>query len=232
MLSLVLSAILSYPVLMLRLSPNAGSFPKPLSAEEEKRYIDLYMEGDIEARNILIERNLRLVAHIIKKYYTQTEDQDDLISIGTIGLIKGISTYRPDKGVRLATYASRCIENEILMHFRSTRKMAGDLSLSESIDTDRDGNSLSLMDVISAEDDLAENLNTKEQCRKLQQFVKEVLSEREKKIIEMRYGLGGKRPKTQRETAEICGISRSYVSRREKKALEKLREKFEENTDS
>ena len=232
MLSLVLSALLSYPVLMLRLSPTAGSFPKPLSVEEEKRYIDLYMEGDIEARNILIERNLRLVAHIIKKYYTQTEDQDDLISIGTIGLIKGISTYRPDKGVRLATYASRCIENEILMHFRSTRKMAGDLSLSESIDTDREGNSLSLMDVISAEDDLAENLNTKEQCRKLQQFVKESLSERERKIIEMRYGLGDKKPQTQRETAEKCGISRSYVSRIEKKALEKLRARFEENADT
>ena len=232
MLSLVLSALLSYPVLMLRLSPTAGSFPKPLSVEEEKRYIDLYMEGDIEARNILIERNLRLVAHIIKKYYTQTEDQDDLISIGTIGLIKGISTYRPDKGVRLATYASRCIENEILMHFRSTRKMAGDLSLSESIDTDREGNILSLMDVISAEDDLAENLNTKEQCRKLQQFVKESLSERERKIIEMRYGLGDKKPQTQRETAEKCGISRSYVSRIEKKALEKLRARFEENADT
>ena len=231
MLSLVLSALLSYPVLMLRISPTAGSFPKPLSAEEEKKYLDLYMEGDIEARNILIERNLRLVAHIIKKYYTQTEDQDDLISIGTIGLIKGISTYRPDKGVRLATYASRCIENEILMHFRSTRKMAGDLSLSESIDTDREGNNLSLMDVISAEDDLAENLNTKEQCRKLQGYVRETLTERERKIIEMRYGLGGKKPKTQRETAVECGISRSYVSRIEKKALEKLRERFEDGAE-
>ena len=217
--------------LTLHLSLPTSSFPKPLSAAEEAECLARWAAGDMAARNTLVEHNLRLVAHIIKKYYTQTEDQDDLISIGTIGLIKGISTYRPDKGVRLATYASRCIENEILMHFRSTRKMAGDLSLSESIDTDREGNNLSLMDVISAEDDLAENLNTKEQCRKLQGYVRETLTERERKIIEMRYGLGGKKPKTQRETAVECGISRSYVSRIEKKALEKLRERFEDGAE-
>ena len=147
--------LLSSAFLMLRLGPSSGSFPRPLSAAEERKYVDLWLEGDIEARNVLIEHNLRLVAHIIKKYYTQADDADDLISIGTIGLIKGINTYRPEKGVRLATYASRCCENEILMHFRAQRKSAGDVSLSESIDVDGDGNTLSLMDIISQEDDTA-----------------------------------------------------------------------------
>ena len=171
-------------------------------------------EGDIEARNILIERNLRLVAHIIKKYYTQSGDQDDLISIGTIGLIKGISTYRPDKGVRLATYASRCIENEILMYFRSQKKSAGDLSLSDSIDTDKEGNNLSLMDVICAEDDIFEELGSRELYAQLRNYVRTELDEREKAVINMRYGLEGGNRMTQREVADKCGISRSYVSRR------------------
>lgn len=227
MLTAIFSTLLSYPFLMLRISAVAGSFPKPLSSEEEKKYIELYMEGDMDARNVLIERNLRLVAHIIKKYYTQADDQDDLISIGTIGLIKGISTYRPDKGVRLATYASRCIENEILMHFRSMKKTAGDLSLSDSIDTDREGNSLSLMDVISTPDDMTENLDAKEMCRKLKLYIDKCLDEREMKIIAMRYGLDNRRPKTQREVAAECGISRSYVSRIEKRALQKLRDEFD-----
>lgn len=215
--------LLSSAFLMLGLGPSSGSFPRPLSAAEERKYVDLWLEGDIEARNVLIEHNLRLVAHIIKKYYTQADDADDLISIGTIGLIKGINTYRPEKGVRLATYASRCCENEILMHFRAQRKSAGDVSLSESIDVDGDGNTLSLMDIISQEDDMAERIGDCETCMRLREYVDSVLTEREAEIVKLRYGLRGDRPLTQRETASRCGISRSYVSRIEKKALEKLR---------
>jgi RNA polymerase sporulation-specific sigma factor len=229
MLSATFAILLMSPFLMLRMSEGAGSFPKPLSAADEQKYIELFIHGDMEARNILIERNLRLVAHIIKKYYTQTSEQDDLISIGTIGLIKGISTYKPDRRVRLATYASRCIENEILMYFRSLKKTAGDLSLSDSIDTDKDGNSLSLMEVISVEDDMLDNLSARETCTQLCSYIREVLTGREAEIIAMRYGLDNISPKTQREIAAICGISRSYVSRIEKKALEKLRKCFEDS---
>lgn len=168
-----------------------------------------------------------LSLHPLKKYYTQTGDQEDLISIGTIGLIKGISTYKPDKGVRLATYASRCIENEILMYFRSIKKTANDISLSESIDTDGESNSLSLLDVVSVEDDILEELGADELTVRLRELVAQLLSERERDIIVLRYGLGGKKPLTQRETAEKCGISRSYVSRIEKKALEKLKAQLE-----
>lgn len=207
----------------LRLAGNPGSFPRPLSAAEEKEYLERFAAGDLEARNVLIEHNLRLVAHIIKKYYTQADDADDLISIGTIGLIKGINTYRPEKGVRLATYASRCCENEILMYFRALKKSAGDVSLSESIDVDGDGNTLSLMDIISQEDDMAERIGDCETCLRLREYVDSVLSEREAEIIKLRYGLRGSKPLTQRETATLCGISRSYVSRIEKRALEKLR---------
>lgn len=228
MLSAAFGLLLSCPLLMLRLSGNGGSFPKPLSAKEEQKYIELYSQGDLEARNVLIERNLRLVAHIIKKYYTQTNDQDDLISIGTIGLIKGISTYKPDKGVRLATYASRCIENEILMHFRSIKKSSGEVSLSDSIDSDTDGNNLSLMDVISVDDDMLENLSSAETYAKLRQYISEVLTDREQEIIRLRYGIGTYKQKTQREIAAMCGISRSYVSRIEKKAIEKLKQAFDD----
>ena len=207
---------------------RTGSFPKPLSAEEERRYIERCIQGDIDARNKLIEHNLRLVAHIIKKYYTSESDQDDLISIGTIGLIKGVSSYRPDKGVRLATYASRCIENEILMHFRGNRKTAGDVSLSDSIDSDGDGSSLMLMDVLADEEDMAEQIAAKELCAHLPESIQNTLDGREAEIIILRYGIGGGNPLTQRETAEKCGISRSYVSRIEKRALDKLRRKMEE----
>ena len=227
-LSLTFAALLSYPFLLLRVTNTAGSFPRPLTAQEEREYLDRAAAGDEEARGILIERNLRLVAHIIKKYYTKTRDQDDLISIGTIGLIKGISTYRPDKGVRLATYASRCIENEILMYFRREKKSAGDLSLSDSIDADGDGNSLSLMDVVCAEDDVFERLSSQEIYMQLRGSVRDILDPREREIITARYGLGGRKRLTQRETAEAMGISRSYVSRIEKRALEKLRNKLEE----
>ena len=199
----------------LRLSGgNGGSFPRPLKAEEERMYLERCSAGDLEARNALIEHNLRLVAHIIKKYYTQTDDQDDLISIGTIGLIKGISTFKPDKNVRLATYASRCIENEILMHFRSRKKLQGEVSLSDTLEADGDGSSLSLMDVISVDDDMLDNLDARESCIKVRQCVKDCLNEREAMIIGLRYGLGGQNPLTQREIAAQCGISRSYVSRR------------------
>lgn len=209
-------------LLMLRIAPG-DSFPKPLSREEESLYLQRWMQGDVESRNILVEHNLRLVAHIIKKYFTQTDDIDDLISIGTIGLIKGINTYKPDKGVRLATYASRCIENEILMHFRSNKKSAGDLSLSDALDVDSEGNGLSVMDVVAIEEDLADTLGSRELCGCIRGCIADTLDEREAQIINLRYGLDGREPRTQRETARLCGISRSYVSRIEKKALEKLR---------
>lgn len=209
-------------LLMLRIAPG-DSFPKPLSREEEEKYLERWGQGDIESRNILVEHNLRLVAHIIKKYFTQSEDTEDLISIGTIGLIKGINTYKPEKGVRLATYASRCIENEILMHFRANKKSAGDLSLSDALDVDSEGNGLSVMDVVATEEDLADTLGSRELCGSLRSCIAETLDAREAQIIQLRYGLDGKAPRTQRETAKLCGISRSYVSRLEKRALEKLR---------
>ena len=160
--------------------------------------------------------------HPSKKYYAQSGDQDDLISIGTIGLIKGISTFKPDKNVRLATYASRCIENEILMYFRSQRKLQGEVSLSDTLDTGDDGNALSLMDVISVDDNMLEELDTRDACAEVRQCVRRCLTPREAKIITMRYGLDDRPPRTQREIAALCGISRSYVSRIEKKALGKL----------
>lgn len=225
MLESALMLLMNSLFLMLRIAPG-DSFPKPLSRLEEQEYLERWLNGDVEARNLLVEHNLRLVAHIIKKYY-QNEDVDDLISIGTIGLIKGINTYRPDKGVRLATYASRCIENEILMHFRSQKKTAGDVSLSEALDIDGDGSGLYLMDVVSQEDDMADRLGSAELCGKLREYIDQVLDEREAKIINLRYGLNGDVPLTQRETAEKCGISRSYVSRIEKRALDKLRSALE-----
>lgn len=222
MLDSALLLFMNSLLLTLRLS-GGDSFPKPLSASEEQRNLEKWREGDIEARNILVEHNLRLVAHIVKKYYAQTDDVDDLISIGTIGLIKGINSYKADKGVRLATYASRCIENEILMHFRAQKKSAGDMSLGEALDVDGEGNGLSVMDVVACDDNMAERIGDEEICSGLNSCVERELTEREALIIKLRYGLGGKTPKTQRETAEACGISRSYVSRIEKKALEKLR---------
>ena len=227
MLTEAFLALISYPFLMLRLSKAEGSFPKPLSAEEEREYIDRCLEGDTEARNVLIERNLRLVAHIVKKYYSQSCEQDDLISIGTIGLIKGISSYRPDKGVRLATYASRCIENEILMHFRSVRKTASDVSLSDTLESDGDGGSLSLMDVVSVEDDILDRMGSSEALERLRVHFAALPDERERVILSLRYGLSGEKPLTQKDTAERLGISRSYVSRLEKKALERLKKQLQ-----
>ena len=211
MFSAAVWLMLSSMLCSLRLSGAGGSFPKPLSADEERVYLARSAAGDLEARNILIERNLRLVAHIMKKYYTQTADQEDLISIGTIGLIKGISTFDPSKGARLATYAARCVENEILMYFRSQKKTAGDVSLSEYLETGKDGNALSLMDVICSDEDLFTNLSTKEAHAKLYEIMEQVLTPRERTVVTLRYGLGGQTPRTQREIAERCNISRSYV---------------------
>lgn len=223
MLDTAILLLMNGLLMTLRIAPG-DSFPKPLEADEEQKCLTRWAEhGDVEARNKLVEHNLRLVAHIMKKYYTQTDNIDDLISIGTIGLIKGINTYRGDKGVRLATYASRCIENEILMYFRSQKKTAGDMSLSDALDVDSDGNGLSVMDVVACEDDMADIIGGEEICRSLRECVKRELTERESAIITLRYGLGGAKPLTQRETAKLCGISRSYVSRIEKRALEKLR---------
>lgn len=199
--------------LTLRLAGNTGSFPKPLSAEEEKRCLELCRAGDMDARNKLVEHNLRLVAHIVKKYYTQSGEQDDLISIGTIGLIKGISSFDPTKNVRLATYASRCIENEILMYFRSRRKLQGEVSLSDALDNDQEGDNLSLIDVIRVEDNMMEELDLKDACRRVRGAVMRCLTPREARIITLRYGLTGAPPLTQREIAARSGISRSYVSR-------------------
>jgi len=207
---------------MLRVSVG-GSFPKPLTETEEQELLARCADGDCEARNQLIEHNLRLVAHIIKKYYAASSEQDDLISIGTIGLIKAVNTYKPDKGTKLATYTARCIENEILMHFRAAKKLAGEVSLSDPIETDKEGNALALMDIISTEDEAIDEVDLKDTYLTLYKSLS-VLEERERNIISLRYGiLGCKKPMTQREIAEKWGISRSYVSRIEKKALEKLR---------
>lgn len=213
--------------LLCSLQLSAGSFPKPLTAEEEAHYLQLSAQGDLEARNVLIERNLRLVAHIMKKYYAQTADQEDLISIGTIGLIKGITTFDPSKGARLATYAARCVENEILMYFRSQRKSSHDVSLSDYIETGADGAALSLMDVVGEDEDLAEQLSNREQLQQVRKLVDTCLTEQERQVICLRYGLLDSKPQRQREVAKTVGISRSYVSRIEKRALEKLRKALE-----
>ena len=197
--------------LMYSLQLSTGSFPKPLSAEEEQHYLALCAQGDLDARNVLIERNLRLVAHVMKKYYAQGSDQEDLISIGTIGLIKGITTFDHSKGARLATYAARCVENEILMYFRSQKKSGQDVSLSDYIETGADGAPLELMDVVSQDEDLLERVSNRQQLRQVCRAVDEVLTQQERQVIILRYGLGGNVPKRQREVAEITGISRSYV---------------------
>ena len=218
-----LTILLNTAFLTLRLGGSSSSFPRPLSAAEERRYVMLAIQGDQEARNTLIERNLRLVAHICKKYYSSSCEQDDLISIGTVGLIKGISSYDPEKGVRLATYASRCVENEVLMYLRSQKKTSGDISLSEAIDEEGDGK-LSILDVLCEdEEDLIERISRLENSSNLHKCIRSVLTEREQTIITLRYGLDRHRVHTQWEVASLLGISRSYVSRLEKKALEKLR---------
>ena len=202
------------------------SFPKPLTEKEEKFYIKQYEQGDLQARHILIERKLRLVAHVAKKYATQPQMLEEYISIGTIGLIKAVNSFDNTKGARFATYASRCIENEILMFFRNQKKTAQDVFISDPIDTDKDGNTLTLIDVIADKSDIADEIDTKIKVEKLRVILPVCLTERERLIIEMRYGLCGREELTQREIAKKLNISRSYVSRIEKSALEKLRKQF------
>ncbi len=204
---------------------NQGSFPKPLSAEEERQCLRRMQEGDKEARNLLIERNLRLVAHIVKKYYTSCDEQDDLISIGTVGLIKAIDSFKGDKKVRIATYAAKCVENEILMYFRSKKKTANDVSINEHIDEDKDGNALLLSDIIADDENILDTIYRKIRVETLMAAINENLDERERTIINLRYGLT-EPALTQKETATRLGISRSYVSRLEKKALTVLKEKI------
>ncbi len=202
---------------------NNSLFPEPLSPEEEKEYLERYMQGDEEARNVLIERNLRLVAHICKKYNIPNLELDDLISIGTIGLIKGINTFNTDKNVRLATYASRCIENEVLMYLRSTKKIGAEVYLNEPIGKDKDDNEISLIDILeNDEKNIEDEIDFKLKMKQIYEKIKSVLKKREQIIIELRFGIGGKKPKTQNEVAKILGISRSYVSRIETKAIKKL----------
>ncbi len=207
------------------------SFPQPLSAEEEKYYLERYQTGDEVAKNILIERNLRLVAHIVKKYNNINNDVDDLISIGTIGLIKGISSFDPSKCTRLATYAARCIENEILMSIRAGRKQRYETSLQAPIGMDQEGNEISLLDILCTENDtIFDQVDLDIEVRKLYQNIRILLKPREKEILLLRYGLNNQEEKTQREIAEQMGISRSYVSRIEKKALKKLSRELQKNT--
>lgn len=205
------------------------TFPKPLTIEEERHYLKKYRDGDMEAKNILIERNLRLVAHVAKKYQNSEEDSDDLISIGTIGLIKAVQTFDSSKNSKLGTYAAKCIENELLMLFRSRRKWSREVSLYDPIGTDKEGNEISLLDVLECGDeiDIAEQMERDAEIRRLYEFFDAKLGEREKKVLAMRYGIFGKEERTQREIAGMLGISRSYVSRIEKNALKKLRECFD-----
>lgn len=209
---------------------NGSVFPKPLSAKEEEECFRKMKEGDKNARNRLVEHNLRLVAHVAKKYYGSGSDNDDLISIGTIGLIKAVSSFDYTKGTRFATYAARCIDNEILMHFRYLKKSAGDIYFDEPVDTDKDGNQLTLIDIICQDDGILDKIDTETKTGKLLGFMEQCLNEREREIIILRYGLYGQRQLTQREVAKKLDISRSYVSRIEKKALETLRKKYDKTT--
>ena len=215
--------------LLCSLQLQTGSFPKPLTESEEKYYLKLASKGDLEARNILVERNLRLVTHIMKKYFTQTSDQEDLISIGTIGLIKGIQTFNTDKNIKLATYASRCIENEILMHLRRTNKLKLEVSFDEPLNVDWDGNELLLSDILGTEEDVIyKDLETEAEIGMLRNAM-EKLSDREREIIELRYGYnrGNEKEMTQKEVADLLGISQSYISRLEKKIMLRLRREIQ-----
>ncbi len=215
------SFIAKFTFLFLRTGTSA-SFPPPLSQEEEKNYFIKMKNGDASARNELIIRNLRLVAHIIKKYYTNYDEQEDLISIGTIGLIKAIDTYDVDNGTRFATYAGKCLQNEILMHFRAQKKLACESSIDDTIEIDKDGNPLTYIDIISVDDNIIEQIDLKSKKEMIEFAVEKLLDKREKSIIQLRYGLNNTKPITQREVATKLGISRSYVSRIEKSALEKI----------
>ena len=223
----ILSFLMSnFLYLFLKIS-YSQSFPPPLSPAEESEYFRRMREGDRFAREKLIRHNLRLVAHIVKKYYASGVDQDDLISIGTIGLIKAIDSFDSTNGAKFATYAAKCLQNEILMHFRSRKKLAYEVSISETIDTDKDGAPLTYSDIISVDDTIAEDLDLKFKSKRIAELVERVLAPREREIIILRYGLNGRKAITQRETADYLGISRSYVSRIEKNALEKIKKGLE-----
>ncbi len=225
----LLGSVLHSVLFLISFISGDNTFPKPLSASEERECIERMANGDGEARNKLIEHNLRLVAHIAKKYSGSVRDSEDLISLGTIGLIKGINSYDASKGTRLATYVSRCIENEILMLMRSSRKNRGDVSLNDPIGTDKEGNRILLMDIIGTDDEeVIKEIDRKISVKKLYGLINELLDEREREIICLRYGLAGREEKTQREIAALLGISRSYVSRIETKAVSKLKQGFSE----
>ena len=226
MLSGILSVLTNFLCMVLGIG-SGQSFPPPLPSEEEHRlFLAMKKQGDCRARGKLIEHNLRLVAHIVRKYYTSYHCPDELISIGSLGLIKAIDSYDPDNGARFATYAAKCIQNEILMFFRSQKKLACEVSINETIDIDRDGNPLTYIDIISCEDTIADDLDARMHTEYALHLIREVLEPRERQILIMRYGLTGKPPLPQREVARMLCISRSYVSRIEKKALEKLKENF------
>lgn len=225
MLSTIFSLLSTFIHLILGIG-NSQNFPPPLSAEKEKAYFIQAENGDSKAREELILHNLRLVSHIVRKYYSTHKNQEDLVSIGTIGLIKAVDTFKVSGGVRFATYAARCIQNEILMHFRSQKKLAAEISLNDTIDVDRDGNPLTYIDVIGCEESLTGEIERKLYSDRALQLIKTSLTPRERKIIMLRFGLNSKKPLTQREIADLLGISRSYVSRLEKNALEKLREQL------
>ena len=222
MLSAFLSLFLGAVHFLLGIG-SQQNFPPPLTAEEERAAFAAKARGDANARETLILHNLRLVSHIVRKYYGTVKNQEDLVSIGTIGLIKAVDTFKPENGTRFATYAAKCIQNEILMHFRSQKKQSVEVSIEDTIDVDRDGNPLTYMDVIATEDNVAEETDVRVKSRRVRQLVATVLDERERQIVTLRYGLGGETPRTQREVAALLGISRSYVSRIEKAALEKLK---------
>ena len=226
MLSAWILLMLNSLFFSLRVSDGGGSFPRPLKADEERMYLERYAAGDLEARNVLIEHNLRLVAHIVKKYYTQSSNQDDLISIGTIGLIKAVSTYKPAKNIKLATYASRCIENEILMYLRKTSNLKSEVSFDEPLNTDWDGNELLLSDILGTENDLVMKPIEDDVDRQLLTNALEKLSERERLIITLRFGLDGRQERTQKEVADQLGISQSYISRLEKRIISRLKKEI------
>ena len=225
MLSAAVWLMLSSMLTSLRIS-GGGSFPKPLTAEEERIYLKRSAEGDLEARNILIERNLRLVAHIMKKYYSQSADQEDLISIGTIGLVKAIHTFKPDKNIKLATYASRCIENEILMYLRKCSAQKTEVSIDEPLNTDWDGNELLLSDILGTDADAVSRPLEDDAERAMLLRAIETLGERDRQIILLRFGIGGAREATQKEVADLLGISQSYISRLEKRIIAHLRQEM------
>ena len=227
MISWLISVIGANLLLFILHIQNSSSFPKPLSSKEELEYLKKMADGDKNARAVLIERNLRLVSHIVKKYYSKSDCSEDLISIGTIGLIKAIDSFDYTKGTRLATYASRCIENEILMYFRSVKKQVSDVFIGDTIEYDKDGNPLTIEDTLKSDFDIEEDLETKTQWSKVKEYIENMDDERAREIIILRYGLNNKKPLTQREVAQRLNISRSYVSRIEKKALSKIRKELE-----